>query len=269
MSVATAKLEHNLAQLHLPGLQVVRCGSTAAAVQGADIVTTATADKRNATILTPEMIAPGVHLNAVGGDCPGKTELHPDILLRQDARVVVEYEPQSRIEGEIQQMNADYPVTELCPGARRQVPGRVSDRDVTIFDSVGFALEDFSSLRYLLRIHHEERWCASSRSSAAGSGRSEGSVRPAVARAANACGSARSAGVSAPRPATLIGAPTDVGAADRGASMGPEALRVAGLATALQQRELQVRISVTSTVREIPGSRRRRVPASAAGGALE
>jgi arginase len=42
------------------------------------------------------------------------------------------------------------------------------------------------------------------------------------------------------RIASLIGAPTDVGAADRGASMGPEALRVAGLAAALRQRELEV-----------------------------
>ncbi len=46
--------------------------------------------------------------------------------------------------------------------------------------------------------------------------------------------------MSAARAATLIGAPTDVGAADRGASMGPEALRVAGLAAALRARELEV-----------------------------
>jgi arginase len=46
--------------------------------------------------------------------------------------------------------------------------------------------------------------------------------------------------VSAPRLASLIGAPTDVGAADRGASMGPEALRVAGLEQALRGRELEV-----------------------------
>jgi arginase len=46
--------------------------------------------------------------------------------------------------------------------------------------------------------------------------------------------------VSAVRTTSLIGAPTDVGAADRGASMGPEALRVAGLAAALRQRELEV-----------------------------
>lgn len=154
---ATDKLERNLARLRLPQLTVVRCPSTAAAVAGADIVTTATADKRNATILDPHFITPGMHLNAVGGDCPGKTELHRDILLRPDARVFVEFEPQSRIEGEIQQLDASHPVTELATLLANRAPGRMSDRDVTIFDSVGFALEDFSALRYLLRVHHEER----------------------------------------------------------------------------------------------------------------
>jgi len=95
-----------------------------------------------------------MHLNAVGGDCPGKTELHREILLRPDVRVVVEYEPQSRIEGEIQQMDASYAVTEL---AAVLAGARLTDREITVFDSVGFALEDFSSLRYLQRIHHEER----------------------------------------------------------------------------------------------------------------
>ena len=156
-ALATEKLVRNLSRLHLPGLEVLRCGSTAAAVAGADVVTTVTADKRNATILTPAMIAPGMHLNAVGGDCPGKTELHADILRRADARVVVEFEPQSRIEGEIQQLSPDFPVTELCEVLAGRAPGRGSEREVTIFDSVGFALEDFSALRYLMRIHQEER----------------------------------------------------------------------------------------------------------------
>jgi ornithine cyclodeaminase len=154
---ATDKLDRNLARLGLAGLRVVRCSSTASAVQGADIVTTITADKRNAIILAPHMIAPGMHLNAVGGDCPGKTELHPDILRRPDVRVVVEFEPQSRIEGEIQQMAPDFAVAELTDVLAGRRPGRVDDREVTIFDSVGFALEDFSSLRYLRRIHQEVR----------------------------------------------------------------------------------------------------------------
>ncbi|MGW5960957.1 ornithine cyclodeaminase [Methylorubrum thiocyanatum] len=131
-------------------LRFVCAGSVAEAVAGADIITTATADKARATILTPDLIEPGQHLNAIGGDCPGKTELHADILRR--ARTVVEYEPQTRIEGEIQQMPADYPVVELWRVLRGEAPGRVATDEITLFDSVGFALEDFSALHCLREI---------------------------------------------------------------------------------------------------------------------
>jgi ornithine cyclodeaminase len=155
---ATAKLERNLrATPELAGLEVTRTGSAAEACTGADIVTTVTADKRNATILTPAMVQAGMHLNAVGGDCPGKTELHGDILRRTDARVVVEYEPQSRIEGEIQQLEPDFPVTEFADVVRGNAPGRSSRGEVTVFDSVGFALEDYSALRFLRGLIEEER----------------------------------------------------------------------------------------------------------------
>jgi ornithine cyclodeaminase len=147
---ASAKLEHNLRSLHeLRDLRVVRATSSAAACQGADIVTTVTADKRNAVILTPPMITRGMHINAVGGDCPGKTELHGDVLRMKNLRVFVEYEPQSRIEGEIQQMPADYPVTELARIVSGTAPARLSADEITVFDSVGFALEDYSALRFL------------------------------------------------------------------------------------------------------------------------
>jgi ornithine cyclodeaminase len=152
---ATAKLLRNLSLLSLPGLRIVRCASTAEAVRGADIVTTVTADKCNAVVLTPEMVSAGMHLNAVGGDCPGKTELHADILRRPDARVVVEFEPQSRLEGEVQQLDASFPVIELSDVIAGVACARQSDRQVTIFDSVGFALEDFSALRYLEKLHRE------------------------------------------------------------------------------------------------------------------
>ena len=125
-------------------------------MRGAHIVTTVTADKRNAVILTPEMIEPGMHINAVGGDCPGKTELHADILRCSDARVVVEYEPQSRVEGEIQQMPADFAVTEFAQVLAGAAPGRASPDEVTIFDSVGFALEDYSALRYLYKLQQQQ-----------------------------------------------------------------------------------------------------------------
>jgi ornithine cyclodeaminase len=152
---ATAKLKLNLESLRLPGLTMRSCASIAEAVRGADIVTSATADKRNACILTPEMIEPGMHLNAVGGDCPGKTELHTDILQRPDARIVVEFEPQARIEGEIQQLDAAARVIELADVVSAKLPGRLGAADVSIFDSVGFALNDFSALRYLHRLERE------------------------------------------------------------------------------------------------------------------
>ncbi len=142
---ASTKLVNNLQG---SGLHITVCDSTTEAVCGADIVTTVTADKAMALILTPEMIRPGMHLNAVGGDCPGKTELHGDIL--DNAQVFVEYEPQSRIEGEIQHKSADFSVTELWQVLRGERPGRRGAEQVTVFDSVGFALEDFSALRFMM-----------------------------------------------------------------------------------------------------------------------
>jgi ornithine cyclodeaminase len=150
---ATDKLVRNLAPFK--ALRISRSESAAAAVRGADIVTTVTADKTNATILTPDMIEDGMHINAVGGDCPGKTELHVDVLRR--ASVVVEYEPQTRIEGDIQQLPAEFPVVEFHRIVSGEKKGRESPSQVTVFDSVGFALEDFSALRYLHAVARERR----------------------------------------------------------------------------------------------------------------
>ncbi|WP_442870004.1 ornithine cyclodeaminase [Bradyrhizobium sp. CCBAU 45389] len=141
---ATAKFRANLAPY---GFEIVAAMSAESAVIGADIVTTLTADKRKATVVSDNMIGAGVHINAVGGDCPGKTELQRDILLRAD--VFVELQAQTRIEGEIQQMPHDFPVTELWQVIAGQASGRRSQDQITIFDSVGFAIEDFSALRHL------------------------------------------------------------------------------------------------------------------------
>jgi ornithine cyclodeaminase len=129
------------------GFEIEICRSGEQAVEGADIVTSATADKQNATILSDNMIGAGMHINAVGGDCPGKTELHRDILLRSD--IFVEFPPQTRIEGEIQQLPDDHPVTELWQVIAGLKPGRRAAQQITLFDSVGFATEDFSALRYV------------------------------------------------------------------------------------------------------------------------
>ena len=141
---ATAKCAKNLVA---SGLRIVPCSTAEEAILGAQIITTVTADKNYATILTDNMVGSGVHINGVGGDCPGKTELHCDILLRSS--IFVEYPPQTRIEGEIQQLDPDHPVTELWQVMTGTAKGRQSDRQITLFDSVGFAIEDFAALRYV------------------------------------------------------------------------------------------------------------------------
>ncbi|MBB3945190.1 ornithine cyclodeaminase [Rhizobium skierniewicense] len=141
---ASAKCQRNLEGL---GFSIEICDSAERAVEGVEIITTVTADKQCATILTDNMVGPGVHINAVGGDCPGKTELHRNILLRSD--IFVEYPPQTRVEGEIQQLAKDHPVTELWQVMTGAADGRTSEGQITLFDSVGFATEDFSALRYV------------------------------------------------------------------------------------------------------------------------
>ncbi|KPP87628.1 MAG: ornithine cyclodeaminase [Rhodobacteraceae bacterium HLUCCO07] len=141
---ATRKVARNLAGT---GLRVVECKSAEESMEGAQIITTCTADKQYATILTDNMVGSGMHINAIGGDCPGKTELAPEILYRSD--IFVEFPEQTRIEGEIQQMAPDHPVTELWQVISGAVPGRRESDAITLFDSVGFAIEDFSALRFL------------------------------------------------------------------------------------------------------------------------
>ena len=143
-SAAVDKFVRNIEPL---GFHIHKARSVSDAVENADVITTCTADKAQNTILTNDHVTDGVHLNAVGGDCPGKTELEATILERAD--VFVEFPEQTRIEGEIQQMPATFPIIEVWEVIAGQRKGRTSDHQITLFDSVGFAINDFSALRYL------------------------------------------------------------------------------------------------------------------------
>ena len=129
------------------GLELVACRDAADAVAGADIITTATAVKAAQRVLTDAMVGSGVHINAIGGDCPGKTEIDARLLAR--ARIFVEYLPQTLIEGDIQALGPAAAATELWQVVTGRAPGRTHAAEITVFDSVGFAVEDYSALRYV------------------------------------------------------------------------------------------------------------------------
>ncbi|MDZ7586455.1 MAG: ornithine cyclodeaminase [Patescibacteria group bacterium] len=143
---AMNKFEKNMNHI---GIKLVRCHDAEEAVNGADIITTVTACKANVDVVKDKWIKAGVHINALGGDTVGKTELELSILKR--CRVVVEYFDQSLIEGEIQRLKRSEAkklvyaeLYELVNGSKK---GRENDREITLFDSVGIALEDYSALR--------------------------------------------------------------------------------------------------------------------------
>ncbi len=147
---AMDKFEKNISKYDF---KLTRCESAKDAVKGADIVTTITADKKNQTILTKDMIEKGVFINGVGGDCPGKTEMSAELVT--NTSVFIEYYPQTKIEGEIQQVSDDFKTTELHEVLKGLKPGRKDSDEITLFDSVGFAIEDFSVLKLAYELAKE------------------------------------------------------------------------------------------------------------------
>lgn len=147
---AMKKFEKNMKEFDF---KLVPCSNACEAVKDAHIVTTITADKTNQTILTQDMLHKGLFINGVGGDCPGKTELQKEIL--ENAKVVVEYLEQTKHEGEIQQVGVDAVYCELHELVQNLKSGRENENEITVFDSVGFALEDYSVLKVIYELANE------------------------------------------------------------------------------------------------------------------
>jgi ornithine cyclodeaminase len=149
---AMTKFSRNLAPY---SFELVPCRNIRDAVQNAAIIVTATAANRRQILFELQDVAPGTHIHAMGGDCPGKTELSRELL--EAAKVVVEFMPQTLLEGEVQQCDEKAVYAELWELVAKRKPGRENDREVTVFDSVGFALEDFSVIRLVYELALEYR----------------------------------------------------------------------------------------------------------------
>ncbi|MDO8659342.1 MAG: ornithine cyclodeaminase [Candidatus Parcubacteria bacterium] len=145
-ALAMNKFEKNLKN---SSFKLVRSKGCEEAVKGADIITTCIASKMNSSVLQNSWVVPGVHINALGGDTVGKTELESTILSR--SRIVVEYFEQCIVEGEIQRFTKEEgrervyaEIHEIITGAKS---GRENENEITLYDSVGVAMEDYSVLK--------------------------------------------------------------------------------------------------------------------------
>lgn len=149
--IDTLAMDKFVRNLDKSGIKLTRGKDHEDAVRGADIITTCTACRDHVDVLKDAWIKPGVHINGIGGDSQGKTELEFSILPR--ARIVVEYLEQCAVEGEIQRFKPEevgHRVhAELHELVNGQKLGRESKDEITIYDSVGIALEDYSVLRFV------------------------------------------------------------------------------------------------------------------------
>lgn len=127
---------------HFPGYTIK--SSSAAEATASDILCTVTPAR--APVVKKEWVRSGTHINAIGADAAGKEELEPDVL--NGATVVVDDIRQASASGEInvpiarglfstKQVQAT--LSDIIAGKK---PGRTSERDITIFDSTGIAIED-------------------------------------------------------------------------------------------------------------------------------
>lgn len=126
-----------------------------AAVDGADIVCTTTSARE--PILFAEMLEPGQHINAVGASIPSWREIHPGVLpmvsLFTDRRESLDNEAGeyiSAIQGGI--LERGLVVPELGEVLNGDHPGRTSATEITLFRSLGLAVEDIAAAQLVYEL---------------------------------------------------------------------------------------------------------------------
>jgi alanine dehydrogenase len=134
------------------GIEVVVPGSAREAVDGADVVCTITAART--PVLEGAWLAPGTHVNAVGASIPAARELDTAAVVR--SRLFVDRRESTlaeagdflipRGEGAVTDAHILGELGDLLAGT---VKGRVNRDDITLFKSLGLAVEDVASLRHI------------------------------------------------------------------------------------------------------------------------
>ncbi|PWU78894.1 MAG: hypothetical protein DLM72_20230 [Candidatus Nitrosopolaris wilkensis] len=137
-------------------LDITIASNSESVCSDSDILVTVTCKEKNTSpIVYDKWIRDGIHINAVGGDSPNKIELEKSLLER--AKVVVDFMDQAVYEGESQQISTDKIFGDLSEIVTNRKVGRINDNEVTIFDSVGFAMEDLQVYKLVFDLAIKER----------------------------------------------------------------------------------------------------------------
>jgi ornithine cyclodeaminase len=127
--------------------------SVAAAFAESDIVCT-TANPTTPLVL-PDMLRPGMHINAVGASLPIHQEIAPACLPR--VRLYTDYRPSLEAQaGEVIEARrrgliaADHPITEIGKVLSRAAPGRRDASEITLYRSLGIAAQDIAAAHFIV-----------------------------------------------------------------------------------------------------------------------
>ncbi len=140
-------------------LEVVATDSAQACVAGADVVVTITSARE--PVLLGEWLAPGSHVNAAGGNHWMRREIDEATVTRAQL-IVVDDLDQAKLEcGDLMWPEARgsfrwdmaHELQEVVAG---RVPGRPSDQAITLFESMGVALEDIAAAQLVYRKAKEQ-----------------------------------------------------------------------------------------------------------------
>lgn len=145
-----AAMEKFATNMQNRGMELVPCKNGTEVVEGVDILTTCICEKAHVELFPYAAIQNNKHLfiNGIGGDCPGKTELDPEVM--RHAKIVVEFFEQTKYEGEIQNLPAgSFNHTELWEIIQDPSKGRNGQEGLIVYDGVGFGLADYSMMRML------------------------------------------------------------------------------------------------------------------------
>lgn len=141
-----------MAQL-LPQIRFVAAETAEEAVRDADIVITTTPSRQ--ALVYDQWIKPGTHINAIGCDADGKQELDPQIFRRAKivndkiSECVCRGDTQHAIkQGLIRQEDIYAEIGQLLLGEK---PGRVSEDEITIFDTTGLSIQDINTSLFIYR----------------------------------------------------------------------------------------------------------------------
>jgi len=137
-------------ELRKEGLEA-QVSNAESACKAADIIVTATPAR--APLFRAEWVRPGTHVVSMGSDAVGKQELPPELF--DYARLFCDLPAQARAIGEFQHAPENAHLTAIGSVITGKAQGRLTEQDITVFDSSGLSIQDLYIGRCILAAHED------------------------------------------------------------------------------------------------------------------